>query len=126
MFENNNWQKNFIIFTNKIDATASIFVHLGYGNISATGDFKNISLQEQEQVTDRRTRRSGFKCEQSPLLQRDSEEYKSYCLKLRPDPVFFSSLPTALPQATMKLPFKQKLLYANVTIKNSIIYDSLF
>jgi len=92
MFENNNWQKNFIIFTNKIDATASIFVHLGYGNISATGDFKNISLQEQEQVTDRRTRRSGFKCEQSPLLQRDSEEYKSYCLKLRPDPVFFSNI----------------------------------
>jgi len=47
MTENNSWNKKSIIFTNKIDATASIFVHLGYGNISTTGDFKNISFQEQ-------------------------------------------------------------------------------
>ncbi len=51
MMENNNWQENFIIFTNKVDATASVFVHLGYGNISTTGDFGNISLQEQVTLT---------------------------------------------------------------------------
>jgi len=47
MTENSKWQEKNIIFTNKVDATASIFVHLGYGNISTTGDFRKIIFQEQ-------------------------------------------------------------------------------
>lgn len=46
MMDNNTWTKNSLIFTNSVSGIATLFVHLGYGNISQTGEFKNISLKE--------------------------------------------------------------------------------
>jgi len=46
MSEHNKWWAKSLEFTNQVDGTACIYVHMGYGNISSTGEFTNISLEE--------------------------------------------------------------------------------
>ena len=46
MMENNIWIEKSLTFTNSISGTATLFVHLGYGNVSQTGEFKNITFKE--------------------------------------------------------------------------------
>jgi len=45
MSEYNNWLQKSITFTNYVEGTATIYVHLGYGNIQSTGDFTKIVLE---------------------------------------------------------------------------------
>jgi len=48
MSEHNKWWQKQLVFTNQIDGTACLYVHMGYGNISSTGEFTNISLEEMQ------------------------------------------------------------------------------
>jgi len=45
MSEYNKWWKKELIFTNQVTGVASIFVHMGYGGVSSTGEFANIKLE---------------------------------------------------------------------------------
>lgn len=46
MSEYNDWWQKYLVFTNELDGTAVVYVHLGYGNIATTGEFTNITLEE--------------------------------------------------------------------------------
>jgi len=46
MSESTNWWTKSIIITNHVTGIATLYVHLGYGQISTTGDFSNIALEE--------------------------------------------------------------------------------
>ena len=48
MSEHNKWWTKQLVFTNQVDGTASLYVHMGYGNVSSTGEFTNISLEEMQ------------------------------------------------------------------------------
>ena len=50
MTENNKWTEKVLIFTNNISAAATLFVHLGYGGVSQTGEFKNITFCEMKKI----------------------------------------------------------------------------
>jgi len=50
MMENNKWTEKSLTFTNKVSGTATLFVHLGYGNISQTGEFKSITFKELQKT----------------------------------------------------------------------------
>lgn len=44
--EFNNWWRKELIFTNTVNGIATIYVHMGYGNVSSTGEFAGITLEE--------------------------------------------------------------------------------
>ena len=46
MSEFNQWWKKELIFTNQVTGMATVYIHMGYGNVSSTGEFTNISLEE--------------------------------------------------------------------------------
>ena len=46
MGEYNKWWKKELVFTNQVSGIAVIYVHLGYGGVSSTGEFTNIKLEE--------------------------------------------------------------------------------
>ncbi len=46
MHEYNKWWEKELLFTNEVTGTATIYVHMGYGNISSTGEFTNIRLEK--------------------------------------------------------------------------------
>ena len=45
MSEYNKWWGKELIFTNQVTGVASIYVHMGYGGVSSTGEFANIKLE---------------------------------------------------------------------------------
>jgi len=46
MSEYNKWWEKDLVFTNQVTGVASIFVHMGYGGVSSTGEFANIKLEQ--------------------------------------------------------------------------------
>jgi len=44
--EFNNWWKKELVFTNTVNGPATIYVHMGYGNVSSTGEFTGIKLEK--------------------------------------------------------------------------------
>lgn len=44
--EYNQWWRRERIFTNEVDGVATIYVHLGYGNVATTGEFTDITLEK--------------------------------------------------------------------------------
>lgn len=46
MSEYNDWWQKYLVFTNQMNGTAVVYVHLGYGNVATTGEFTNITLEE--------------------------------------------------------------------------------
>jgi len=46
MTEHNKWWKQEIVFENKVDGNACIYVHMGYGGVASTGEFTNIKLEK--------------------------------------------------------------------------------
>ena len=46
MSEHNQWWRKELIFTNQVIGTATVYVHMGYGNIASTGEFTNIKLEK--------------------------------------------------------------------------------
>ena len=44
--EFNNWWRKELIFTNTVNGIATIYIHMGYGNVSSTGEFAGITLEE--------------------------------------------------------------------------------
>ncbi|MEA3496282.1 MAG: hypothetical protein U9R42_09630, partial [Bacteroidota bacterium] len=44
--EYNQWWRKELIFTNQVSGIATVYVHIGYGNVASTGDFTNIRLEE--------------------------------------------------------------------------------
>ena len=44
--EFNNWWRKELIFTNTVNGMATIYVHMGYGNVSSTGEFAGITLEK--------------------------------------------------------------------------------
>ena len=46
MSEYNQWWKKELIFTNQVTGVATVYVHMGYGNVASTGEFTNISLEK--------------------------------------------------------------------------------
>jgi len=46
MSEYNKWWGKDLVFTNQVTGVASIFVHMGYGGVSSTGEFANIKLEQ--------------------------------------------------------------------------------
>jgi hypothetical protein len=45
MKENTAWTRRSTTFTNMVSGTATLFVHMGYGNIASTGEFTDIRLE---------------------------------------------------------------------------------
>jgi len=48
MSEHNQWWKKELIFTNQVTGLATVYIHMGYGNVSSTGEFTNIRLEKIE------------------------------------------------------------------------------
>lgn len=46
MTEYNKWWRRELIFTNLVDGLATVYVHLGYGNVATTGEFTDIVLEK--------------------------------------------------------------------------------
>ena len=46
--EHNEWWEKELVFTNQVSGVANIFVHMGYGGVSSTGEFANIKLEKLE------------------------------------------------------------------------------
>jgi len=46
MSEYNQWWHKELIFTNQVTGIAIVYIHMGYGNVSSTGEFTNIFLEE--------------------------------------------------------------------------------
>jgi len=46
MSEHNQWWRKELIFTNQVTGAATVYVHMGYGNVASTGEFTNISLEK--------------------------------------------------------------------------------
>ena len=46
MSEHNQWWKKELIFTNQVSGMATVYIHMGYGNIASTGEFTNIKLEK--------------------------------------------------------------------------------
>jgi|GEM_PF-1367306 len=45
MSEYNKWWGKELIFTNQVNGHATVYVHMGYGNVSSTGEFTDIRLE---------------------------------------------------------------------------------
>ncbi|MCX7847487.1 MAG: hypothetical protein N2595_05625 [bacterium] len=45
MTEYNQWWRRELIFTNVVDGVATVYAHLGYGNVATTGEFTDIVLE---------------------------------------------------------------------------------
>ena len=45
MSEHNQWWRKELIFTNQVTGMATVYIHMGYGNIASTGEFTNIKLE---------------------------------------------------------------------------------
>jgi hypothetical protein len=45
MKDNTEWTFRSVIFTNRVSGMATLFVHMGYGNIANTGEFTDIRLE---------------------------------------------------------------------------------
>jgi len=45
MSEYNKWWKKEFIFTNRVAGIATVYVHMGYGNVASTGEFADIKLE---------------------------------------------------------------------------------
>ncbi len=48
MSEFNQWWPKQLIFTNQVTGTATVYFHMGYGNVASTGEFSNIRLEKVE------------------------------------------------------------------------------
>jgi len=46
MSEHNKWWRKAITFTNHVTGNATLYVHMGYGGVSSTGDFTDIRLEK--------------------------------------------------------------------------------
>jgi hypothetical protein len=46
MSESTDWWAKALVFTNHVSGTATLFAHLGYGNVASTGEFANIALDK--------------------------------------------------------------------------------
>jgi len=46
MTEYNQWWRRELVFTNCVDGVATVYVHLGYGNVATTGEFTDIVLEK--------------------------------------------------------------------------------
>lgn len=46
MTEYNQWWRRELVFTNLVDGVATVYVHLGYGNVATTGEFTDIVLEK--------------------------------------------------------------------------------
>ncbi len=46
MSEHNQWWRKELIFTNQVTGMATVYIHMGYGNVASTGEFTNISLEK--------------------------------------------------------------------------------
>jgi len=45
MSEYNNWWNKELIFTNRVTGVATVYIHMGYGNVASTGEFTDIKLE---------------------------------------------------------------------------------
>ncbi len=45
MSEYNKWWRKELVFTNEVDGMATVYAHMGYGNIASTGEFTDIRLE---------------------------------------------------------------------------------
>ena len=45
MTQNSNWWFREVVFTNRVSGNATIYVHMGYGNVHGTGEFTDIRLE---------------------------------------------------------------------------------
>ena len=45
MSEYNKWWRKELVFTNDVDGRATVYVHMGYGNVGSTGEFTDIRLE---------------------------------------------------------------------------------
>ena len=48
MSEHNQWWKKELVFTNQVTGIATVYIHMGYGNVASTGEFTNIRLEKIE------------------------------------------------------------------------------
>jgi len=46
MSEYNQWWEKEVIFTNKINGMATVYIHMGYGGVASTGEFSDVRLEE--------------------------------------------------------------------------------
>ena len=46
MSEHNKWWGKELIFSNQVTGLATVYIHMGYGNIASTGEFTNIHLEK--------------------------------------------------------------------------------
>jgi len=46
MSEYNNWWNKEIIFTNQISGVATVYIHMGYGNVASVGEFTDVKLEK--------------------------------------------------------------------------------
>jgi|GEM_PF-1270798 len=46
MTEYNQWWRRELVFTNLVDGVATVYAHLGYGNVATTGEFTDIVLEK--------------------------------------------------------------------------------
>ncbi len=46
MSEYNQWWKKELVFTNQVSGMATVYVHMGYGNVASTGEFTDIRLEK--------------------------------------------------------------------------------
>ncbi len=42
---NQGWRKE-LILTNQVTGMATVYVHMGYGNVASTGEFSDIRLEK--------------------------------------------------------------------------------
>jgi len=45
MSEYNQWWKKELVFTNQFTGMATVYVHMGYGNVASTGEFTDVRLE---------------------------------------------------------------------------------
>ncbi len=45
MSEYNKWWRKEIIFTNQVSGIATVYIHMGYGNVASTGEFADVKLE---------------------------------------------------------------------------------
>ncbi len=45
MSEYDKWWRKELVFTNEVDGMATVYAHMGYGNIASTGEFTDIRLE---------------------------------------------------------------------------------
>ena len=48
MSEHNKWWKKELVFTNQVNGMATVYVHMGYGNVASTGEFTDVRLEKYD------------------------------------------------------------------------------